>query len=181
MINYAEVTNSLLNSNVLFYIIVFVLVFLSITMFYLIYSENKSAREKRKALAKAREANIPLIKTVEDEEDSNDAEELKSITQELANIPREKNIKLTPYEEEQEEKAIISYDELLSKTNEVSIEYSDTVVEDDVSVKKVDLEKTGKIELDPIKRELNSRVNILGYEHEEDFLSALKQLRSMLD
>lgn len=107
--------------------------------------------------------------------------DLQTITRELETLPREVNIKMTPYEEEQEEKAIISYDELVKENNNASIAYSDTVVKDDIVVKQVDLENTGKIELDPIKKELNTKVNVWSYEHEEAFLEALKQLKNILN
>ena len=98
----------------------------------------------------------------------NDKEELQSITKELESLPKERKINLTPFEEEQEQKAIISYEELLSKTNNVSINYSDTNCdpENDVLIKKVDLATTGQIELDPIKKA---------------FLEALKQLNDLLN
>ena len=51
--------------------------------------------------------------------------ELQESSKELENIAKQKAVELTSYEEEQEEKAIISYDELLSKTQNVSISYSD--------------------------------------------------------
>ena len=50
------------------------------------------------------------------EEYSGNIEDLQSITKELEILPREKTIELTPYEEEQESRAIISYDELLKAT-----------------------------------------------------------------
>ena len=84
---------------------------------------------------------------------------------------------MTPYEVEQEEKAIISYDELVKQNDNVSIEYQDQdEINPEVDIKQVDLEKTGKIELDPIKKALNSKVENTPYEHEEEFLDALKGL-----
>lgn len=108
-------------------------------------------------------------------------EDLQSITKEIELNPIQKKVELTQYEAEQEERAIISYDELLAKSDNVSIVYSDSEDKDDVLVKKVDLERTGKIELDPIKKEMNSKVNVLKYEHEEAFLSALKDLQNLLN
>ena len=107
--------------------------------------------------------------------------DLQSITKDLESKQNEKNIDFTPYEEEQEERAIISYDELVEASKNVSINYSEEKNIDDVLIKKVDLDNTGKIELDPIKKELNSKVEIVSYEHEEAFLKALKQLQSLLN
>ena len=101
-----------------------------------------------------------------------DADDLESITKELEIIPREKNIELTPYEEEQESKAIISYDELVNNQLNNEVNYSETSKEHDVQIKQVDLEKTGNIE---IVREEKSN-----YSHEEKFLNDLKDLQKKL-
>ncbi len=87
-------------------------------------------------------------------------------------IPREKNIELTPYEEEQESKAIISYDELVNNLNNNEVNYSNTSMEQGVHIKQVDLEKTGNVE---IIREDNQN-----YIHEEEFLNNLKDLQKKL-
>ena len=75
----------------------------------------------------------------------------------------------------------ISYDELIANASNVSIGYMDENDNDDIVVKQVDLSCTGKIELDPIKKALNSRVSIATYDHEEEFLDALKQLNKLLN
>ena len=108
-------------------------------------------------------------------------EDLQSITREIELNPIVKKSSLTQYEAEQEERAIISYDELLAKSDNVSIVYSDSKADDDILVKKVDLEQTGKIELDPIKKQLNSKVTVMSYDHEEAFLNALKDLSNFLN
>lgn len=111
-----------------------------------------------------------------------DINELKELTQKLETLKKPKiEDEVISYEAEQEEKAIISYEELLSQTQNVSISYSESETNDDITIKKVDLEKTNKIELDPIKKELNSRVSISQYEHEEDFLNTLKQLQNLIN
>ena len=101
---------------------------------------------------------------------------LRELTDKLSNL-EPKVADMTPYEVEQEEKAIISYDELVKQNDNVSIEYQDMDKPNpDVDIKQVDLEKTGRIELDPIKKALNSKVENNQYEHEEEFLDALKGL-----
>ena len=101
---------------------------------------------------------------------------LRELTDKLSNL-EPKVVDMTPYEVEQEEKAIISYDELVKQNDNVSIEYQDMDKPNpDVDIKQVDLEKTGRIELDPIKKALNSKVENNQYEHEEEFLDALKGL-----
>lgn len=133
---------------------------------------------------------IYIIKTSDDEEAEDLIEnkttffnqedvDIKEIITNIEN--REETVsEFTDYESEQEEKAIISYDELIAQSNNVSIEYSNITKNDDVLIKQVDLEKTGKIELDPIKRALNSKIS-LSYEHEQEFLESLKQLQKLLN
>ncbi len=88
-------------------------------------------------------------------------------------------IESTDYEKEQEEKAIISYQELLKKNNNYSINYEKEEVKDDLVIRKVnlnDLVNTSSVE--EIKDVPNVRV--ISYEKEEAFLSALKELNSLL-
>ena len=151
-------------------------------MFYLVYSQNKQlTRELYLRDQKEKEKEKEVVLEVPVEESNAELFDLQKVTKELEALPKEKTVNLTSYEEEQEEKAIISYDELLEASKKVSINYSDTDMEDDITVRKVDLDNTGKIELDPIKKELNSRVSLVSYEHEEAFLKALKQLQSLLN
>ena len=201
---------SIMSENELFfYVIIIMLVFIAICLFVLIFNQNKQLEArltkdiddkiedmKEEAIDQIDTKELPIIKEeIEtfDEEITNgdineevpisisELENLQSLTKELELAPKMKAVNLTQYEVEQEERAIISYDELISKSDNVSIVYSDTNTNDNVLVKKVDLEKTGKIELDPIKKEINSRVNVISYEHEESFLNALKDLQDLLN
>ena len=100
--------------------------------------------------------------------------DLLSVSQELETMPRERKVNMTPYEEEQEEKAIISYDELVNQRNE-DINYSNEYKknENDILVKQVDLDKTKKVDL--------SEIDNKDYKHEEEFLKSLKDLQEVLD
>ena len=89
------------------------------------------------------------------------------------------NINLNRYEEEQEEKAIISYDELLERTNEWAINYSEEEsITEDLTVKKVDLNNLVNKEIS-LKPEI--KVSVISYEKEEAFLAALKELQHLLN
>ena len=55
---------------------------------------------------------LPVMEQKEEEE----VFDLRSISKELESLPRERTINLTPYELEQEEQAIISYDELVTQS-----------------------------------------------------------------
>lgn len=90
-------------------------------------------------------------------------------------------IKFTSYEEEQEKKAIISYDELLNKTEDVSINYVDEEKTDSL-VKKVNLEDlikpSAKVE---VRKEEIHENRVISLEKEEAFLKALKELKENLN
>ncbi len=115
----------------------------------------------------------------------NDYIELQNISKELENNNTEKRINMTSFEQEQEDKAIISYDELVQNRDNSSINYIDVDKEvNEITIKQVDLEKTGQLELDPVKKAVNTAINtkvgINEYEHEEAFLNTLKQLKDLL-
>lgn len=106
--------------------------------------------------------------------------DLKSISEALDN--GEKNIELTKFEEEQEKDAIISYDELLRKTQNTGINYKNEVMMDDLSVKEVDLENF----INENKKEINDtvtkpNVQVISYYQEEAFLESLKKLEQQLN
>ncbi len=147
-------------------IVAITLIVISVTMVYLVYSQK--INEKLEEKNKKKNAYNEMI-------------ELKELSKKLENISPTNNANLTKYEEEQEERAIISYDELLKNKNNVSIGYESTELKDDIEVKKIDLDSTGEIELDPIKRKNNSKVTLVSYEHEEEFLKSLKELQYLLN
>lgn len=115
-------------------------------------------------------------------------EDLQSLTKELETIPRERTIKMTPYEAEQEETAIISYDELVKqndKTQEIDFIPVDEV---DTAVAQVDdnlevpfVEEVTVTEDVPVKEEMiiDDIVDTV-YSHEEGFLKSLKSLQNSM-
>ena len=86
-------------------------------------------------------------------------------------------VDFTDYEKDQENKAIISYDELLKKTNNYELNYEKEEYIDDLSVKKVDLDN-----LVSVKKEQGPKieVRVISYQEEEAFLEALKRLQKNL-
>lgn len=115
-------------------------------------------------------------------------EDLQSLTKELETIPRERTIKMTPYEAEQEETAIISYDELVKqndKPQEIELLPADEV---DAAVAQVDnnlevpfVEEVTITEDVPVKKEkiIDDIVDTV-YSHEEGFLKSLKSLQNSM-
>ena len=112
----------------------------------------------------------------EEESEVNDMMDLKEITKQIEESSKEVNVTLTPYEQEQEEKAIISYDELIKNSNSMRINYKE---EDDASgvlVKKIDLGNIADID----ENSKDTKVHTISYKKEEEFLEALKNLKNML-
>ncbi len=179
------VLENVANSDVLVYIFVIFLIVVSMMMIYLVYSQNKQLTQE-----------LMLRDKKAREEKKNQDLDLKTLTKELESAPKERNIELTKYEAEQEEKAIISYEELVHANQNLNINYSDTDELDNIVVKKVDLDNTGKININeinaaieaekeeqPIKVENSEPITVppATYDHEEEFLESLKQLQSSIN
>ena len=119
--------------DVIFFIAVLSLMLLIITLIYFI-EENKNEE----------------IDTLKDDKEpkedstSKEIEDLKAITALLENA-EDNTIDLNKYEVDQEEKAIISYDELLKRKNDFALNYSEEEnFDDDLTIKKVDLDNLTK-------------------------------------
>ena len=114
-----------------------------------------------------------------DEASNSEMDSLKEITEALENA-EPSAVNLNKYEEEQEERAIISYDELLKRKNDFAINYSEEEnLDEDLTVKKVDLDNlvnSTSVEVRP-----GIKVSVISYEKEEAFLEALKELQQRLN
>lgn len=103
--------------------------------------------------------------------------DLEGLTKKLQEDKLAGNLSCDSYEKDQEEKAIISYDELLQRQNKYAVNYEKEEIIDDLVVKKVDLnDLVNKDEQVKIKE-----VRVISYEKEEAFLNALKELNSLLN
>ena len=113
-----------------------------------------------------------------DSSNNTEMDSLKEITEALENA-EPSTVNLNKYEEEQEEKAIISYEELLKRKNDFAINYSEEEnLDDDLTVKKVDLDNLVNRDV-VVKPEI--KVSVISYEKEEAFLEALRQLQQKLN
>ena len=178
--------NSFSIVDIVFFVAIIVLLILLVTLVYFI-KINKDVIDSEdifKALEEdVKEEAIENIKeeeTKEEEKEYDDEEgelfDLKSLTEKLQKEKLEPS-GVAEYEKEQEEKAIISYDELLQKKNKYAVNYEKEEVMDDLVVKKVDLnDLVNKNELDEVKE-----VRVISYEKEEAFLNALKELNKLLN
>lgn len=125
---------------------------------------------------------IYLLKTTGiDEEDLNETDDNEfDIKNAIEQISQEqpKNIDLTEYEKEQEEKAIISYEELVNSIKRNKINYETEDNDNDVSIKKIDLDNLISDEEDKSENYTYKNVTFV---HEEKYLQELKQLIKLLD
>lgn len=125
---------------------------------------------------------IYVIRLNEEEEDVNGKEadddilDLTALSKAIAEA-QPKNIELTSYEEEQEEKAIISYDELIQNYNTEKINYKEENQMGDVVVKEVDVDH-------PVtstkEATTDGRAIVFDYTKEEAFLETLKKMQELL-
>lgn len=123
-------------------------------------------------MLKNREKNMDVLRKAK-----KDRIDLEAITRNIETNYKPVTIELTSYEQEQENNAIISYDELVSNKDTKKVNYDDTYKNSmDIDVKKVDLNKQNGAELPKTKIE----VSLMNYEMEEAFLKALKQLQNNL-
>ena len=105
--------------------------------------------------------------------------DLEAITRNIETDYKPVNIELSSYEQEQENNAIISYEELVNNKDNSNVNYDETYEKNssvDVDVKKVDLSDTYGVN---VERE-NYVVSLMSYEKEEAFLRALRKLQSDL-
>ncbi len=148
------------------YFSVLALIILTITLLFIIKDEDE---QKKLGSDSHVEDNEIDLKTIRDTIDEN---------------PKPL-IDMTSYEEEQEQKAIISYDELLKEANKKQLNYTEEkLVDDCIPVKKIDL---NNILNEPIINDINvidkeeKKLNLFHYEQEEAFLKALKELNELLN
>jgi len=178
---------SLSINDIIFFSAILSLIILIITMIYFMRT-NKEEQEKQEAIPEADEFSKELLEEIsstpkkkkdilpiaEDEPDT--LIDLNTITKDLDK--QEINADLSQYEAEQEEKAIISYDELLQHTDQLKINYLEETTEDGVSVKQVDLEHmTTPAEEEDTK---TPDIHLISYDKEEAFLKTLKDLGKIL-
>lgn len=141
--------------DIIFFFAVLILMILIITLIYFIKINNET-----------------------EEKDLEETQEMK-IAKELRDSMKnsEPTIKFTDYEKDQEDKAIISYDELLNKGNNYELNYEKEEMHDDLSVKKVDLDNLVNKNNNTVS---NIEVRLISFQKEEAFLEALKRLQKEL-
>ena len=148
----------------------FIGTFLLIVLFiYIVYLIKCSDDEKNTSLED------DLFSSVAAKKDTFDIEKVSKAIEENY---KPENIKLTSYEEEQENNAIISYDELVKNKDKLNYNYDNEYEYEipELKVKKYDLSNTSEIPVLNQKLE----VKLMSYEKEEEFLETLKKLQHNL-
>ena len=124
---------------------------------------------------------IYLIKCGDDEEVvlGKDGFDIEAVCKNIEKNYKPETIKLTSYEEEQENNAIISYDELIKNKDKININYDDEYRNPipELEVRKISISED-KNENTLEMPKLN--VKMFEYEEEENFLKALKELQKDL-
>ena len=118
--------------------------------------------------------------TLEDDLLNNNTDnfDIEAVSKDIEKNYKPEAIKLTSYEEEQENTAIISYDELVKNKDKMNYAYDEEYEYDipELKVKKFDLTNTSEIPVVDNKIE----VKLMSYEKEEEFLNTLKELQKNL-
>ena len=138
--------------DIIFFFAVLILMILIVTLIYFIKINNET-----------------------EEKDLEETQEMK-IAKELRDSMKnsEPTIKFTDYEKDQEDKAIISYDELLNKGNNYELNYEKEEMHDDLSVKKVDLDNLVNKNNNTVS---NIEVRLISFQKEEAFLERSEERR----
>lgn len=107
--------------------------------------------------------------------------DLEAITKNISENYKPATVKLTSYEQEQEDNAIISYEELVKQIDSNRINYDTSYKhhDDEISVKKIDADNEILESEKQVSNETNG-LTLMNYEKEEEFLRALRQLQSNL-
>lgn len=153
-------------SDLFFFAVTIFLILLSVYIFYLLRTEE-NVKDNRK---------LDLNSNFHSKNTDEKPRSLSAIVDELETEYKPKPIDLSEYEKEQENTAIISYDELLSRATN-NIYYDDEYDSgfDDVLIQKIDNKESKTQELVDLPKAI-----MMSYESEEAFLSALKSLQKNL-
>ena len=192
MQDFLSFIQSLSFIDIMFILSILGLVILVVTLIYIVKVNDEDTEElEDNNINGDKKNNIEIV----DEANTDEELDLVSLTKELDD-KHMKPLTLNDYEKEQEEKAIISYDELL-KTKDLTedINYIEEKNLDGLTVKAVDTQYLTKpIELPKIKEklkktpkeEIDEEVKVeksilISYEKEEEFLATLKKLEKLLN
>ena len=192
LLNMRDFILSLSVGDIVFFVASLSLIILAVIVVYLLRAANEESQiiEEVEKLDNIHQiSNEELLgltsETLDDEDILPPAEDepdelidLAKLTEILTNQQYQEDASIDAYEKSQEERAIISYDELIENSKSVKINYAEELVDDGISIKKVDLNNLTSE--DPILEARTTKVQLYSYDKEEAFLKALKDLQKML-
>ncbi len=170
-----DMWNILTSLSFIDYILYFAVIVLIMLIVSLIYVIKEEQDEKMTEEENKNQFDFPLQEDLD----------LQTIVNTIDEKP-EPLIDMTAYEEEQEKKAIISYDELINSTKNVINYDKEEMVDDLIPVKRISLNEASssfahnepRVEVD-IKP--SSSIQLFSYEKEEEFLKTLQRLNELLN
>lgn len=173
--NFLSLISALTFVDLVFFVSMMLLIILIVTLIYFIkINREDEIIEEQQPIA------IDTIESINDDYSDEreaiiDLESISKALEERKTTP----IEMTEYELEQEERAIISYDELLLRSKNLSLNYEvEKEPNPEINIKKVNLENlVNKIE----EEKSTLEVRVISYQKEEAFLEALKKLKEQLN
>jgi hypothetical protein len=161
------------------YILYFAVLILIVLIISLIYVMKLNDEEPELTQEENKPNDFKPIKQDDNPIEENEIIDLREIVNTIDEKPTPV-IDMTAFEAEQEEKAIISYDELLTNVKNHPINYDkEELVDDAIKVKKINIDNLTNLEIteEPPRIE----VKLFTYDHEEAFLKTLQQLNELLN
>ena len=178
MINLLSFFTSLTNADYIFFGAIILLLILIIVMFYIIKINyiNDDLKSELIDSKPVDEINTNSNEILPNDSELTDEElaiiDLGSLTNKLSSEANKEYDSLTEYERQQEEQAIISYDELLNKEQNKLRYTTEVNITPDLKVKQVDINSLN---------EVNSKSSVvINIDEEETFLQTLKMLQNNL-
>ena len=160
--------------DIIFFLAVIFLIILVVTLIYfIIINKDEDTEKTSKIEVKEEVKEEPKIKIYDDPNEKDELIDLRTLTKQME-TQDSSPITMNLYEEEQEEKAIISYDELLAKKEDLKLNYEDEKQIGNVTVKKVDMDNI------TVPND-EKKISVISYEKEEAFLEALKKLQEQIN
>lgn len=173
--NFIEILSALTLVDFIFFSSMMLLIILVVSLIYFIKINREEMPEEIKVPDEQQPIELEALNVYDDENDAIiDLESISKALEERKASP----IEMTDYELEQEERAIISYDELLERSKNLSLNYEiEEEPNPEINIKKVDLENlVSKVEDNKPPLE----VRVISYQKEEAFLEALKNLKEQI-
>ncbi len=173
--NFVEVLSALTLIDFIFFSSMMLLIILVVSLIYFIKINREEIPEESVIKEELQPIDLEELNVYDDENDAIiDLESISKALEERKASP----IEMTEYEIEQEERAIISYDELVERSKNLALNYEvEEEPNPEVNIKKVNLENlVNKIE----EEKPTLEVRVISYQKEEAFLEALKNLKGQI-